>query len=206
MGIEGIDTNNWPLWLIVSVFIGLMIYRDIVKPYFEKKLLTKIETEKKNTEVKKFNEEAERWNKLLRYIEHNAIDIISPVQSQLILTSVFQNAAKDFLLRVYDFIEKNDIKNVNRQKVITSHVETFLKDQKNRIIRAIQSLTCNGMSLGVYVKQVNTEHTNQFMNDVLSLLFAEMDNIRKKDDLQLLIISHYNQHINEAIEFLNLKN
>lgn len=201
--IEGINTENWPVWLIVSLFLLLMVYRDIIKPYFERKIQSKLELEKKNIEIKRYNEDAERWNKLLKYIEKNVINVISSDQAQVIINEVLQNAARELILRVYDFIDKNEIKNPNRQKIISSHIVVFLRNQKDRIIRIISAFECNNQSVANYFEQISAEHTTRFIQDIQNVLFSEIDSYRKKDDIGLLISSHYNQHINEAIDYLN---
>ena len=200
--IPGVNIDSWPVWLVFLSWVFFKVYGDILKPYLEKRLASKLKSE----ETKKYNDEAEFKNKMLSYVEKSVIDVISANQAQIILTMLFQNAAKELIFRLFDRLDKNEIKNPTRQRVIKQDLNSFLKDQKNRAARAVHAFSCGTIKLSQYVELIQENHTQSFISEVETILFSELDIMRKKDDLQLLVTSHYNNHVNEAVEMLTLKN
>lgn len=203
--IPGIDLNTWPFWAVAILYFLKIIYSDILKPKFDKRLAMQLETEKKNLEIKKYNEDAVRWEKMSGYLEKQVFGLISFPQAQIIYTSFFRDAQRELFLKVIDFLEKNKINDPDRQVIIRQHLIAFLENQKNRLSRALDDLRVHDIPLNSYVKNSTKQHTLDFVDQVTAKLFSSNDVFTKKTDLDTIISAHYNEHINEAIDLIRQK-
>lgn len=200
---QNVILNTAPVWLIVVFYMLMTIYKDIIKEYYQRKINQKLEVEKKNIEVKRYNEEMNRWEKLFHFVENDIKDVVSYNQAQFIYTSIFNDNARELYFKLVEILDKNEIKNPLRQKNITTHLKSYLELQKNRIARALDPFNCNNLKLSNYVMSISEVHTLDFIEEIKPILFDEvLQYIRKKDDLWLMISSHYNEHINEALDWL----
>jgi len=194
--------NSFPVWIGLSVWIIYAVVTITMK-YFERNLTMKIEADKRNIEVKKYNEEAVWKEKVMSLLNKEVIDVLSFAQAQYIYTFSIQSAERDLLLKLYDIIDRNHIENKHRQLIIHQDLLSYLENQKNRIYRAVDGLHCNGIRLSHYVLSTSEIHTNDFVILIEKFLFDEnIEVMQKKQDLKTIISAHYNNHANEAIDWL----
>jgi len=193
--------NEYSIGGVITVLVYLLVTKVII-PHLTKRSNIVLDAIKSNKEIEKYNAENEFRNNVIDLLTKQVSNVLQYTQAQFIYTVTFQAVERELLIHLYNIIDKNHIEDINRQKIITAELFSHLESQKKKVYRVLEGLYYNDIQLSTYVNTSTKEHTSEFITLIVEILFGKSELLQKKQDLSMLITSHYDTHTNEAIDYL----
>jgi len=193
--------NQIPIYILISLYIFLMLYKDILKPFFDKRSTQLIEIEKENKLIKKHNQEAAWQEKVIDILTNKDKNRLSAETLRVFIINSFTVSGLYLQREITEIIKRNDIKNPVRQKQIESQLQSFLTYEKDRVRAMLDNVYFYDLKVSEYFNTISPDHTENFILHLTENLFSETETEKKRTDLENLIDFHYKTHINDCLKF-----
>jgi len=194
--------KSLPLWIMLFLYFGNMLYKDILKPYSDRRTNQLLEIEKENKLIKKFNEDLAWKNNLMNILTSKEVNRLSFETFRIYVINAFEVSRDKLNLEIKDVFKRNDIKNIVRQNQIKLQLISFLQYEKNRVTSMFELIQFQEVKASLYFKSISEKHTNDFVLQITEIMFNENEFEKKQIDLDYIIDFHYKTHINDCLSFV----
>lgn len=142
--------------------------------------------------------------KQMKTLDKIYIVLYEEKSNNLTLQSANDIIESQYKLTKYNIIEnlmsiyyENNIKNKDRQELIRKNLKAFYNNLHSRNLSILSRLKYKGVKLSVHLE-------SESYSDVADVVFNNMCNNYKPIDLISVLDNHFNKHINEATNMVDM--
>jgi ligand-binding SRPBCC domain-containing protein len=194
--------NSLPLWIGLFLYLFTMIYKDILKPFSDRRTAQLLEIEKENKLIKKYNADKAWQEKVIDILTSKEKTRLSLESLRSFVINAFTVSGIYLLDEIRSVFERNEIKNPVRQSQIKQQLLSFLQYEKDRVRAVFEGIYFQDVKVSDFFNSINNEHTQNFINQITETLFDDSDVKKKQSDLNNLIDYHYKAHVNDCLSFV----